>query len=103
MIGPCKLDGSPLLRSREWRLQFWNASIMDTWDLGPQLRGSPALPSKLKMTHGMFWGIPQGPDLQSRPTKQATFFEVKPRAAPFSAGRDFSRACKEQEVQGLWN
>ena len=51
MIGPCKLDGSPLLRSREWRLQFWNASIMDTWDLGPQLRGSPALPSKLKMTH----------------------------------------------------
>ena len=46
-------------------------------------------------------GIPQGPDLQSRPTKQATFFEVKPRAAPFSAGRDFSRACKEQEVQGL--
>jgi len=61
--------------------------------------------------------------LTFRPTKQATFFEVKPQAAPFSAGRDFSRACKEQkgvgshraildrkrlsvtsqEVQGLWN
>ena len=68
-------------------------------------------------------GNSQGPDLQNRPTKQATFFEGETRLAPFSAGRDFSRACKEQkgvgshraildrkrlsmtsqEVQGLWN